>query len=148
MYKNDPYILVLGASIVDIIGFSRRKYNSRDSIPGNIKISLGGVCRNIAENLARVNVNTSFISVLGGDDQGKNILNNSKEIGYNLAIEELGLEPMLNLGMRLGEGSGCPIAFSVVEFALSMMNNMATFEEGEIDNSYLEKIKGEENYIV
>ncbi len=72
----------------------------------------------------------------------------SKEIGYNLAIEELGLEPMLNLGMRLGEGSGCPIAFSVVEFALSMMNNMATFEEGEIDNSYLEKIKGEENYIV
>ena len=66
MYKNDPYILVLGASIVDIIGFSRRKYNSRDSIPGNIKISLGGVCRNIAENLARVNVNTSFISVLGG----------------------------------------------------------------------------------
>ena len=55
---------------------------------------------------------------------------------------------MLNLGMRLGEGSGCPIAFSVVEFALSMMNNMATFEEGEIDNSYIEKIKGEENYIV
>ncbi|VYU07194.1 kinase [Clostridium tertium] len=84
MYKNDPYILVLGASIVDIIGFSRKKYNSRDSIPGNIKISLGGVCRNIAENLARVNVNTSFISVLGGDDQGKNILNNSKEIGYNM----------------------------------------------------------------
>lgn len=84
MYKNDPYILVLGASIVDIIGFSRKQYNSRDSIPGNIKISLGGVCRNIAENLARVNVNTSFISILGGDDQGKNILRNSREVGYNM----------------------------------------------------------------
>lgn len=84
MYNNDSYILVLGASIVDIIGFSRRKYSHRDSIPGNIKISLGGVCRNIAENLARVNVNTEFISILGGDDQGRNIMENSKKIGYNM----------------------------------------------------------------
>lgn len=84
MCKNNPYILVLGASIVDIIGFSRKKYQKRDSIPGQIKISLGGVCRNIAENLARVNVNTEFISILGGDDQGRNILDNSKKIGYNM----------------------------------------------------------------
>ncbi len=84
MYNNDSYILVLGASIVDIIGFSRKKYNQRDSIPGQIKISLGGVCRNIAENLARVNVNTEFISILGGDDQGKNIIDNSKKIGYSM----------------------------------------------------------------
>lgn len=85
MCKKNPYILVLGASIVDIIGFSRKKYQKRDSIPGQIKISLGGVCRNIAENLARVNVNTEFISILGGDDQGKNILNNSIKIGYNMS---------------------------------------------------------------
>ena len=84
MNNNDSYILVLGASIVDIIGFSRKKYSHRDSIPGNIKISLGGVCRNIAENLARVNVKTEFISILGGDDQGRNIIENSKKIGYNM----------------------------------------------------------------
>lgn len=84
MCNNNPYILVLGASIVDIIGFSRKKYHGKDSIPGNIKISLGGVCRNIAENLARVNVNTEFISILGGDDQGRNILENSKKIGYSM----------------------------------------------------------------
>lgn len=84
MCNNDSYILVLGASIVDIIGFSRKKYSHRDSIPGNIKISLGGVCRNIAENLARVNVKTEFISILGGDDQGRNIIENSKKIGYNM----------------------------------------------------------------
>ncbi|MBE6053801.1 MAG: kinase [Clostridium sartagoforme] len=84
MCKNNPYILVLGASIVDIIGFSRNKYHERDSIPGHIKISLGGVCRNIAENLARVNVKTEFISILGGDDQGKNILDNSIKIGYSM----------------------------------------------------------------
>lgn len=72
----------------------------------------------------------------------------SEEIGYNIAIKELGLNPMLNLGMRLGEGSGCPIAFSIVEFAISMMNNMATFEEGNIDDEYLDEIRGEENYRI
>lgn len=72
----------------------------------------------------------------------------SEEIGYNLAIEELGLKPILDLGMRLGEGSGCPIAFSVMEFANSMMKNMATFEEGNIDNSYLDEVRDKENYIV
>lgn len=72
----------------------------------------------------------------------------SKEIGYTIAMKELDLEPMLNLDMRLGEGSGCPIAFSVVEFSLAMMNNMATFEEAEINDDYLEEVRGEENYIV
>lgn len=72
----------------------------------------------------------------------------SQEIGYELAIKELGLDPMLDLNMRLGEGSGCPIAFSVIYFATAMMNNMATFEEGNIDNSYLEDVKDEECYIV
>lgn len=72
----------------------------------------------------------------------------SQEIGYELAIAELGLNPMLDLNMRLGEGSGCPIAFSVIDFAISMMNNMETFEEGNIDNSYLEDVKDKECYIV
>lgn len=84
MKSSSSYVLVMGASIVDIIGFSRAKYNERDSIPGNIKISLGGVCRNIAENMARVGVNTNFISILGDDEQGRNMLNHSKIIGYNM----------------------------------------------------------------
>ena len=59
MNNNNPYILVLGASIVDIIGFSKREFKAKDSNPGAIKISLGGVCRNIAENLARVGVKST-----------------------------------------------------------------------------------------
>lgn len=84
MINNSPYILVLGVSIVDIIGFSKKNYGPKDSIPGNIKISLGGVRRNISENLARVNVKTEFISILGDDEQGRNIICNSKTIGYNM----------------------------------------------------------------
>lgn len=72
----------------------------------------------------------------------------SKEIGYNIAMKNMDLEPMLNLDMRLGEGSGCPIAFSVVSYACAMMNNMATFEEAEIDPIYLDKIRDKKSYIV
>ena len=84
MKENNPYILVIGASIVDIFGFCRRSYLSQDSIPGYIQISFGGGCRNIAENLARVGVNTEFISTLGDDENGKSILEHSKEIGYRM----------------------------------------------------------------
>ncbi|MGG7176175.1 carbohydrate kinase family protein [Clostridium paraputrificum] len=84
MKDNNSYVLVLGASIVDILGFSRSNYTEKDSIPGSIKISLGGVCRNIAENMSRVGINTKFISILGDDEQGRNILEHSKIIGYNM----------------------------------------------------------------
>lgn len=84
MVGNDKYILVVGASIVDIIGFGKREYSAKDSIPGCIKVSLGGVCRNIAENLARVEVNTEFISIVGDDSNGRSILDHSKRIGYRM----------------------------------------------------------------
>ena len=39
--------------------------------------------------------------------------------------------------MRLGEGSGCPISFNIIETACAAMSGMATFEEGAIDADYL-----------
>ena len=65
----------------------------------------------------------------------------SKEVGYNTAMERLGLKPMFDLGMRLGEGSGCPIAFKVLEAAEATMSLMKTLDEGSIDAEYLEDIK-------
>lgn len=65
----------------------------------------------------------------------------SWEKGYELAVEALGLKPFLELGMRLGEGSGCPIAFQVIKGACDVMRNMATFEEAEINDDYLEEIR-------
>lgn len=57
----------------------------------------------------------------------------SDERAVNYVFEHLGLEPILHLNMRLGEGSGCPLAFHVVEAALHTVNNMATFEDIGID---------------
>ncbi|MDU6877301.1 carbohydrate kinase family protein [Clostridium tepidum] len=83
-FYNKPYVLVIGASVVDIFGFSCCDYKAYNSNPGKIKISFGGVCRNIAENLSKVGVNTKLISILGEDDNGKCMLEHSRKIGYDM----------------------------------------------------------------
>ena len=65
----------------------------------------------------------------------------SKEPGYLIAMDNLGVKPLFNLGMRLGEGSGCPISFKIVETACATMNLMATYDEGAIDADYLDERK-------
>ena len=67
----------------------------------------------------------------------------SFEKGYMLAVDALGLSPFLDLDMRLGEGSGCPIAFEVIRGACDVMKNMATFDEAEINDDYLEEVRRE-----
>ena len=65
----------------------------------------------------------------------------SKEQGYGRALGGLGIPPMLNLDLRLGEGSGCPLAFQIIRGACAIMNEMATFAEAEINDEYLEEIR-------
>lgn len=72
----------------------------------------------------------------------------SFEIGYKLAMEEMGLQPILLLGMRLGEGSGCPLAFQVLRAACSIINHMATFQQAGIDDGYLEEIRVGDKFTV
>ena len=56
----------------------------------------------------------------------------STEPAYKLVSDFLGLEPMLLLDMRLGEGSGCPLAFFLLENAVYTMEHMPTFAEGSL----------------
>ena len=72
----------------------------------------------------------------------------SYEIGYRLAMEAMALEPMLLLGMRLGEGSGCPLAFNIVEAACAVLSHMATFDQAGIDDGYLEEIRQGDQFTV
>ena len=72
----------------------------------------------------------------------------SFEPGYVLAMNELGLEAPLFMKMRLGEGSGCPIMFRVLDAAYAIMNEMATFDEASIDDSYLEEIRIGDHFTV
>lgn len=72
----------------------------------------------------------------------------SYEIGYRLAMEALDLKPMLLLDMRLGEGSGCPLAFEILSGACAVMNHMATFDQAGIDDGYLEPIRQGDQFTV
>lgn len=56
----------------------------------------------------------------------------SMEKGANKALELLGLRPMLDMDMRLGEGTGAVLAFNIIEAAVFMNNEMITFEEAGI----------------
>ena len=72
----------------------------------------------------------------------------SYEIGYKLAMDAMGLEPLFLLGMRLGEGSGCPLAFQILDAACAIINDMATFDEAGIDDGYLDEIREGDKFSV
>ena len=72
----------------------------------------------------------------------------SYEQGFACAAQALGVEPCLDLGMRLGEGSGCPIMFAVIDAACAAMRDMGTFAEAEINDGYLDAIRNGANFEV
>lgn len=61
----------------------------------------------------------------------------SNEKGGKIASELLGLDPVLNLEMRLGEGSGCPLFFNLMEASLFVFYNMGKFTDTAISKSDL-----------
>ena len=72
----------------------------------------------------------------------------SYEIGYKLAMDAMDLQPMFLLGMRLDEGSGCPLAFEVLSAACAIINDMATFDQAGIDDGYLDEIREGDKFTV
>ncbi|MDK2919752.1 MAG: pseudouridine kinase [Candidatus Petromonas sp.] len=76
--KDRPYVTVIGGANIDIQGFPYGKLNLNDSNPGKVKISLGGVGRNIAENLVKMDIDTKLVTVIGDDPYGKKILEECK----------------------------------------------------------------------
>ncbi len=79
-----PYICVIGGSNIDIEGYPNEELLLGDSNPGVVKTSLGGVGRNIAENLTRLGIETKFLSVVGNDAHGKRVLDHAKAIGLDM----------------------------------------------------------------
>lgn len=61
----------------------------------------------------------------------------SQEPGHSLMIDYLGLRPILNLDMRLGEGSGAVLAMPIIEAAAKIITEVATFDEANVSKSNL-----------
>jgi nicotinate-nucleotide--dimethylbenzimidazole phosphoribosyltransferase len=56
----------------------------------------------------------------------------SVEIGHRAVLEFLGLQPLFDLGLRLGEGTGAVLAFNLVEASARVLNEMATFADASV----------------
>lgn len=82
--REDAYVCVIGGSNVDIQGFPTAELIYRDSNVGKVKVSMGGVGRNIAENLVRMGVHTKLISAIGDDLYGDKILEEAKSVGLDM----------------------------------------------------------------
>lgn len=59
----------------------------------------------------------------------------SEEPGHATALDALDAKPLLALGMRLGEGSGAALAFPLLQAAVAMLNEMATFADAGVSDS-------------
>jgi nicotinate-nucleotide--dimethylbenzimidazole phosphoribosyltransferase len=59
----------------------------------------------------------------------------STEPGHRIVLEALGLEPVLDLGLRLGEGSGAALALPVLRAAVAVLNEMATFADAGVTDA-------------
>ncbi len=72
----------------------------------------------------------------------------SLENGYAAAMEHLQLKPFLNLNMRLGEGSGCPLAISIMKNACDIFAHMGNFDDdlSEVTSAYLKTVDEKEQF--
>jgi nicotinate-nucleotide--dimethylbenzimidazole phosphoribosyltransferase len=59
----------------------------------------------------------------------------SVEQGHKIALAWLGKEPLLDLNMRLGEGTGAALAMNLVEASVRILTEVATFEEAAVSKA-------------
>lgn len=77
------YVLVIGGAAMDIAGFPNQTLRLEDSNPGTMKTSMGGVGRNIGENLARLGLDVKMLTAFGDDVYGHKIIDSCTELGMD-----------------------------------------------------------------
>ena len=83
MTQQKQYAVVVGGVNVDIGGRSFQPLVAADSNPGKVSISLGGVGRNIAHNMALMGVDVKLLSALGDDLNGNRVKSSCVELGID-----------------------------------------------------------------
>jgi pseudouridine kinase len=81
---TEPTILVIGSSGIDTKGRAGKPIQAGTSTPGTIRVSVGGVGRNIAENLVRLGERVVLLSAVGDDGSGRRILYQASECGIDV----------------------------------------------------------------
>jgi nicotinate-nucleotide--dimethylbenzimidazole phosphoribosyltransferase len=91
-----------------------------------VPVVLDGLIAGAAALVARRLAATSIDYCIAG--------HRSVEPGHRAALEALGLRPLIDLDLRLGEGSGAALAFPIVRSAVAVLRDMASFESAQIES--------------
>jgi pseudouridine kinase len=83
--ENKSQITIIGAVNIDLIGYPDNDLIYKDDNVGSLETILGGVGRNIAENLARLDVNVNFLTVFAKDHFAKQIKESCKELKIDIS---------------------------------------------------------------
>lgn len=120
------YVTVVGGATIDISGAPFKALKQRDSNPGLVTSSAGGVGRNIAENLARLGVPVKLLTVAGDDAYGEKLLADTRSSGVDIG----------HVRRVAGESSG--IYLSVLDENRDMAVAVSSMEIlNRLDASYL-----------
>ena len=77
-------VVVIGSAVMDVIGRPLTALLPRSSAPGELRMSPGGVARNVAENLARLGVKVTLITAVGDDPPGRQLLDQAEAAGVDV----------------------------------------------------------------
>ncbi len=124
------HVSVIGGANVDIVGSPYEDLRRADSNPGDVNVSVGGVGRNIAENLAKLGNHTKMFTVVGEDVHGDKIISESEASGIDMS----------HVKKVLDQGTGTYLAVlnreNDMEIAIASMN---IFQK--LDKKYIEENK-------
>ena len=85
MQNPVPYVAVCGGVNIDIGAHSFAPLRAKDSNPGKVELSLGGVGRNIAHNMRLLGLNVELLTALGGDSRAAQVEESCKTLGIGLS---------------------------------------------------------------
>lgn len=128
MEEECGHVLVIGAANLDVKGRPEHELIRSSSAPGIIRSSLGGVARNIAENLARLDVETVLLTAVGDDPTGERLLGQAAGCGIDIT------EAYIAEGRRSGAYLALLSPDGILDVALDDMGVMQ-----EITPEYLEQ---------
>ncbi len=113
------YVLVIGSAVLEISGKSEDRIRTGRRQFGKVHYSVSGVARNIAENLARLEIDTFLLSAVAEDDFGQHLIDQSTDAGIhcNHLLQVSGARTATSLILAHSENRTTRLDdFAIVEF--------------------------------
>ncbi|NPA27142.1 MAG: ribokinase [Chloroflexi bacterium] len=82
-------VLVIGTSGLDLIAAPQEPLQERDRVPAHIRTAFGGIARNVAENLARLEQDVRLMTAVGNDPEGRYLLEHLTELGVDVSLSRV-----------------------------------------------------------